>query len=404
MAATVLRARLIACVVGLLTVAVGRPAAAETLNLAWDPSPNTSVVGYVVYVRIPGATSNSYDVGNTSTFAWSGAVAGQQYYFSIAAYTPGPVLGPRSAEIPRYPNLAPSLYDPGPQSSAVGSTVSLALTGSDPEGAPLTYGASGLPTGLQVGAATGAITGAPLATGTYTVTATVTDGLLSDAKTFTWAVLSSATSAPPSGPPPTSNAGLANVGPTLTNPGSQTAIRATSVTLQLAGSDPEGSTLTYGASGLPPGLQMMPATGKISGSPSTVGSYTVTATVSDGALSDAETFVWTITQPASDTVPPVVAITMPTTDSSHAVDQPFVLLGGTASDESRIVAVEWFSDRGMRGTASGAESWVATVTLVNGINIVTIRARDEAGNVGTRQILVKALIPNSALGNQRNID
>ena len=48
--------------------------------------------------------------------------------------------------------------------------------------------------------------------------------------------------------------------------------------------------------------------------------------------------------------------------------------------------------------------WVATVTLVNGINNVTIRARDEAGNVGTRQILVKALIPNSALGNQRNID
>jgi hypothetical protein len=41
---------------------------------------------------------------------------------------------------------------------------------------------------------------------------------------------------------------------------------------------------------------------------------------------------------------------------------------------------------------------------VNGINTVTIRARDEAGNVGTRQIVVKALIPNSALGNQRNID
>ena len=147
MAATVLRARLIACVVGLLTVAVGRPAAAETLNLMWDPSPNAGVVGYVVYVRISGATSTSYDVGNTTAFSWNGAVEGQQYYFSIAAYTPGPVLGPRSAEIPRYPNLEPSLYDPGPQSSAVGSTVSLALTGSDPEGAPLTYGASGLPAG-----------------------------------------------------------------------------------------------------------------------------------------------------------------------------------------------------------------------------------------------------------------
>ena len=80
--------------------------------------------------------------------------------------------------------------------------------------------------------------------------------------------------------------------------------------MQLAGEDPEGSALTYGASGLPPGLQVIPANGKISGSPSTVGSYTVTATVSDGALSDAETFVWTITQPGSDTVPPVVAVTL----------------------------------------------------------------------------------------------
>ena len=290
MAATVLRARLIACAVGLLIVTVGRPAAAETLTLVWDPSPNTGVAGYVVYVRISGATSNSYDVGNARSFSWDGAVEGQQYYFSIAAYTPGPVLGPRSAEIPRYPDLAPSLFNPGPQSSAVGSAVSLALTARDPEGAAL----------------------------------------------------------------------------------------------------------NYGVSGLPPGLQLIQATGTISGSPSTVGSYVVTASVSDGALSDAKTFVWAIAQPGSDTVPPVVAIALPTTASSYTVGQPVVLLGGTASDESRITAVEWFSDRGMRGAASGAESWVATVTLVSGLNIVTIRARDEAGNVGTRQILVKALIPSTS--------
>src|SRR5262245_15064261 len=130
MTATLLCARLIACVVGLLAVAVGRPAAAETLNLTWDPSPNAGVIGYVVYVRISGGTNSSYDVGGATAFAWDGAVDGQQYYFSVAAYTPGPVLGPRSAEIPRYPNLAPSLRDPGPQSSVVGSTVSLALTAS----------------------------------------------------------------------------------------------------------------------------------------------------------------------------------------------------------------------------------------------------------------------------------
>jgi hypothetical protein len=34
-----------------------------------------------------------YDVGNATSFEWSGAVDGQQYYFSVSAYTPGPVLG-----------------------------------------------------------------------------------------------------------------------------------------------------------------------------------------------------------------------------------------------------------------------------------------------------------------------
>ena len=269
-------------------------AAAEPLNLTWDPSPNPGVVGYVVYVRISGATSNSYDVGNTTAFAWNGAVDGQQYYFSVAAYTPGPFWTAFGGDSPLSEPGAIALR-PGPQSSAVGSTVSLALTASDPEGAPLTYGASGLPAGLQVGAATGAITGSLLTTGTYTVTATVTDG----------------------------------------------------------------------------------------------------------SLSDAETFVWTITQAASDTVPPVVAVAMPTTASTYAVDQPFVLLGGTATmragssrSSGSATANAWSRQR--------RRKLVATVTLVNASqrdDSSTRRSRQRR----TRQILVKARIPGTSGSGNRSI-
>ena len=58
---------------------MGRPAAADTISLAWDPNPEPQVVGYIVHV---GAQSGTYtqhiDVGPATTWAFVSAVAGQQ--------------------------------------------------------------------------------------------------------------------------------------------------------------------------------------------------------------------------------------------------------------------------------------------------------------------------------------
>ena len=72
---------------------------AAPVTIAWDPSPDTTVIGYQVYV---GTTSGSYaetfDVGLATSFTYSPPDA-SVYYFAVAAYAAGPLLGPLSSEV-----------------------------------------------------------------------------------------------------------------------------------------------------------------------------------------------------------------------------------------------------------------------------------------------------------------
>ena len=90
---------------------------------------------------------------------------------------------------------------------------------------------------------------------------------------------------------------LTNLPPTLTAVPNQTHLEGASPSLQLVASDPNSNPLTYGASGLPPGLSVNTATGLISGTLgyTASGTYNATATVTDGiALPVSRTFTWTV--------------------------------------------------------------------------------------------------------------
>jgi hypothetical protein len=65
------------------------------------------------------------------------------------------------------------LTNPGARTSVVGNPTSLQLVGVDPDGAPVTYFASGVPAGLSLMANTGYILRRPGAVGNYSVTASV---------------------------------------------------------------------------------------------------------------------------------------------------------------------------------------------------------------------------------------
>jgi hypothetical protein len=83
---------------------------------------------------------------------------------------------------------------------------------------------------------------------------------------------------------------------TVTNPGSQASTAGTAASVQVHASDSaSGQTLSYSASGLPPGESISSSSGLISGTPTTAGTYsaTVTATDTTGASGSAA-FTWTV--------------------------------------------------------------------------------------------------------------
>src|SRR5207253_1360408 len=69
-------------------------------------------------------------------------------------------------------------------------------------------------------------------------------------------------------------------------------------------------------------------------------------------------------------------------------------LGGTASDNIGVTQVTWANSRGGSGTATGTTSWTASgIGLQAGTNVLTITARDAAGNTATASVTVTLSSP-----------
>ena len=190
-----------------------------------------------------GLTMNPTTGHITGTIAFT-AAAGSPYNVTVTADDPFNPPVPSTftwtvTNVNREPTFDQDVPD---QSHAEGAVINLDAGATDLDADPLTYAATNLPPGLSINTTTGLITGTISSTAAagspYAVSVTVRDGATVDATdTFTWAV---------------SNV---NGNPTFDqNLGNRTDPENALINLDAGGTDPDGDTLTYAATNLPPGL------------------------------------------------------------------------------------------------------------------------------------------------------
>jgi hypothetical protein len=104
----------------------------------------------------------------------------------------------------------------------------------------------------------------------------------------------------------------------------------------------------------------------------------------------------TVSNPASDTTAPAVALTAP---APGAVVSGTVSVAGTAADNAAVAKVEVAIDGGPYQPASGTTNWSwswNTAGATNANHVVTARSTDTSGNVGSSAMSVS--VSNPAIG------
>lgn len=147
----------------------------------------------------------------------------------------------------------------------------------DANGDTLSWTASGLPAGISIDASSGQVSGAPTALGDHNVTITVNDNNDGTAsRSFVWTV-------------------VANTVPVITAIDNQDTKVDVPFSFTPTVTDDDDANFAWTASGLPTGVTIDATSGAISGTPTAVGDYSVTLTVSDnsGGTTDAS-FAWAV--------------------------------------------------------------------------------------------------------------
>jgi hypothetical protein len=95
-----------------------------------------------------------------------------------------------------------------------------------------------------------------------------------------------------------------------------------------------------------------------------------------------------------DTTPPSVTITVPTSNATHTTTNDTISISGIASDDiSGVNSVIWTTDRDI--TEKKTVGWtIPNINLLEGDNVITIKATDGAGNTESKTITISYLPGN----------
>ena len=195
-------------------------------------------------------------------------------------------------------NLAPLIAGTPVTTVSAGTPYSFTPTAGDPDGDALTFSATNVPAWATFNKSTGALTGTPSESNvgmTGMITIEVSDSkAVTQLPSFQIQVSSNATTPPP-----------ANVAPTISGTAAATATVGVVYTFAPVGDDANDDTLTYSITNKPSWLTFTPATGRVTGTPTSadVGSTgAIQISVSDGQASASLSF--TVTVQAAPVTPP----------------------------------------------------------------------------------------------------
>jgi hypothetical protein len=228
---------------------------------------------------------------------------------------------------------------------------------------------------MSINSSNGLINWTPSNTGSYNVIVKVSDGELSDTQNFTITVSDS------------------NHAPVITSTAVTSATVGQTYTYSLVATDPDGDTLTYSFTAKPSGMTINVSTGIISWTPTAAGTFWVTVKVSDGELTDTQSFSIAVSEPEPENQAPVItstAITSATKDEPYSYD-----VNATDSDVGDTMTYSLTTKpTGMNiNTSTGVITWTPSNT--GSYNVIVKVSDGELSDTQNFTITVSESAPGS---------